>query len=82
MDEVERRRTLDEAVRRFGEAWASGDGAALEALLSPSYTHTDVFGAFHERAAWLDYARAGGRGGRRASTSARCARASWATSRS
>src|SRR5262249_54564445 len=34
-----------------------GDGAALEALLSPSYTHTDVFGAFQERAAWLAYAR-------------------------
>ena len=62
MDEGERRRALDRAVQRFGEAWAAGDGAALEALLSPRYTHTDVFGAFHERAAWLDYAR--GRAGR------------------
>jgi len=57
MHDVERRRALDEAVRRFGEAWAAGDGAALEALLSPSYTHTDVFGAFLERAPWLTYAR-------------------------
>jgi Domain of unknown function (DUF4440) len=62
MDEEERRRALDEAVRRFGEAWAAGDGAALEALLSPRYTHIDVFGAFLERAAWLAYAR--GRAGR------------------
>jgi ketosteroid isomerase-like protein len=62
MDEGERRRALDEAVQRFGEAWAAGDGAALEALLSPRYTHTDVFGAFLERAAWLAYAR--GRAGR------------------
>ena len=62
MDDEGRRRVLDEAVRRFGEAWAAGDGAALAALLSPSYTHTDVFGAFHERAAWLAYAR--GRAGR------------------
>lgn len=61
-DDDGRRRALDEAVRRCGEAWAAGDGAALAALLSPSYTHTDVFGAFHERAAWLDYAR--GRAGR------------------
>ena len=62
IDDDARRRALDEAVRRFGEAWAAGDGAALEALLSPSYTHTDVFGAFQERAAWLAYAR--GRAGR------------------
>jgi len=62
MDEGERRRALDEALQRFGEAWAAGDGAALEALLSPRYTHTDVFGAFLERTAWLAYAR--GRAGR------------------
>src|SRR5262245_38162286 len=62
MDDAGRRRALDEAVRRFGEAWAAGDGAALEALLSPRYTHTDVFGDFLERADWLAYAR--GRAGR------------------
>ncbi len=53
---------LQEAIRRFGEAWASGDLKTLEALLSPTYTHIDVFGAFHDRAAWLAYA--GGRAGR------------------
>ena len=34
---------LDEAVRLFGEAWAGGDIAKLEELLSPSYTHIDYF---------------------------------------
>ena len=48
---------LDDAVRCFGEAWARGDMATLEALLSATYTHTDYYGGFHERAAWLDYAR-------------------------
>jgi ketosteroid isomerase-like protein len=62
MNDDARSRALEEAVRRLGEAWAAGDGAALEALLSPSYTHTDAVGAFLERAAWLDYAR--GRAGR------------------
>jgi ketosteroid isomerase-like protein len=47
---------LAEAVRRFGEAWASGDAAALDTLLSPTYTHTDVFGKLSDRAAWLAYA--------------------------
>ena len=53
---------LDEAVRRFGVAWAAGDVATLDALLSPTYTHSDVFGHFQDRAAWLAYAR--GRAGR------------------
>ena len=53
---------LDEAVRRFGAAWAAGDVATLDALLSPTYTHSDVFGHFQDRAAWLAYA--GGRAGR------------------
>jgi ketosteroid isomerase-like protein len=53
---------LDDAVRRFGEAWATGDGAMLDALLSPTYTHSDVFGHLQDRAAWLAYAR--GRAGR------------------
>jgi hypothetical protein len=44
---------LDEAIRRFGAAWAAGDGAALDTLLSPTYTHSDVFGRFPDRAAWL-----------------------------
>jgi hypothetical protein len=53
---------LELAVRRFGEAWASGDLTTLKALLSPTYTHADAFGALHDRAAWLAYA--GGRAGR------------------
>ena len=53
---------LEVAARRFGEAWANGDAETLDALLSPSYTHTDVFGDFLKRTAWLDYAR--GRAGR------------------
>src|SRR5262245_10563120 len=48
---------LDEAVCLFGEAWAGGDIAKLEELLSSSYTHIDYFGEFHDRAGWLDYAR-------------------------
>jgi ketosteroid isomerase-like protein len=50
------------AVRRFAEAWASGDVEALAALLSPTYTHTDVFGGLSSRADWLAYAA--GRAGR------------------
>ena len=53
---------LEDAVRRFGQAWAKGDKAALESLLSPGYTHTDIFGKLSDRAAWLAYA--GERGGR------------------
>ena len=56
---------LEQAARRFGEAWAAGDVAALDAMLSPSYTHTDLFGEFLERGPWLDYAR--GRTGRSSS---------------
>lgn len=53
---------LQQSIRRFGEAWASGDLETLAALLSPTYTHTDIFGAYQDRAAWLAYA--GGRTGR------------------
>ena len=53
---------LEAAIERFGEAWARGDGATLDAMLSPTYTHVDVFGAFHNRASWLSYAT--GRAGR------------------
>ena len=56
-DETARAVAFEEAVRRFGEAWACGDVAVLEPLLSPTYTHTDVAGRFQDRAAWLDYAR-------------------------
>lgn len=31
---------LDEA----GAAWAAGEAATLDAFLSPTYTHSDVFG--------------------------------------
>ena len=53
---------LQGSIARFGEAWAQGDLATLESLLSKTYTHTDVFGMFHDRAAWLRYV--GGRTGR------------------
>ncbi|HEY3149416.1 MAG TPA: nuclear transport factor 2 family protein [Dongiaceae bacterium] len=47
---------LEEAVGRFGEAWANGDAIVLDSLLSPTYTHTDVFGKLSDRATWLAYA--------------------------
>ena len=49
--------SLDQAVRAFGEAWASGDVEKLKKLLSPTYTHQDVWGRFQDYVAWLDYAR-------------------------
>ena len=58
----DRKAALQAAILQFGEAWARGDGATLDALLSPSYTHVDIFGAFFDRASWLSYA--GGRAGR------------------
>jgi ketosteroid isomerase-like protein len=48
---------LDNAMQRFGEAWAAGNIATLESLLSPTYTHSDALGGFHDRTSWLDYAR-------------------------
>ena len=62
MDDAARLQELDRTAKRFGEAWAAGDKAPLDALLSPGYTHTDVFGAFHDRGSWLAYAT--GRAGR------------------
>ncbi len=56
MDTHEDSAGLDRAMRAFGEAWARGDLAALDALLAPDYTHGDVFGGFQGRAAWLAYA--------------------------
>ncbi len=53
---------LDLAIRRFGEAWATGELAVLDELLSPTYTHIDAYGDFHDRASWLAYA--GRRAGR------------------
>ena len=50
------RQELETRILEFGEAWARGDVAALGALLSPSYTHTDVRGRVLGRDAWLDYA--------------------------
>src|SRR5262249_14562242 len=47
---------LEAAVRRFGEAWANGDLVTLEGLLSPTYTHIDYYGGYHERVSWLEYA--------------------------
>lgn len=56
---------LERTVQRFGEAWACGDVATLDALLAPTYTHVDAYGDFHDRASWLAYA------GRRAGRSSR-----------
>ena len=53
---------LDLAIRRFGEAWATGELAVLDEFLSPTYTHIDAYGDFHDRASWLAYA--GRRAGR------------------
>ena len=44
-----------DAVQKFGDAWAEGDLATLDQLLSPTYTHTDLFGTLHDRASWLEY---------------------------
>jgi len=62
MEDHERLDALDHAVRRFGRAWADGDRSALDALLSDTSTHIDVYGTFLRRDAWLDYAA--GRSGR------------------
>jgi hypothetical protein len=56
---------LEQTIRRFGEAWASGDVPVLAELLSPTYSHIDAYGDFHDRASWLAYAgRRAGRGTR------------------
>jgi len=47
---------LTRAMDAFARAWARGDAIELESMLSPSYTHNDVFGTHLSRAAWLDYA--------------------------
>jgi hypothetical protein len=62
MQSHERLAELQTAIEGFGEAWAKGDGSTLDAMLSPTYTHTDIFGALLERADWLAYAT--GRAGR------------------
>jgi len=62
MSEDPRAAELDNAVRRFGEAWAKGDVATIDSLLSATYTHGDVLGDFQDKAEWLAYA--GGRAGR------------------
>jgi ketosteroid isomerase-like protein len=56
-DNDDRLGALDADMRRFGEAWASGDTATLDTLLSPTYTHGDAAGGFHDRSHWLEYAR-------------------------
>lgn len=50
------RAALEQAVHRFGEAWANGDVETLESLLSPTYLHTDAYGKALDRASWLAYA--------------------------
>ncbi|MEJ1158694.1 nuclear transport factor 2 family protein [Prosthecomicrobium sp. N25] len=51
-----RRSELERAMVAFGEAWARGDAAVLEDLLSPTYTHGDYLGGSQGRADWLAYA--------------------------
>jgi len=47
--------TLHASIRRFSDAWAEGDWATIEAMLSPTYTHTDFAGVSFDRPGWLDY---------------------------
>ena len=47
---------LEVAVQAIGLAWASGDMATARDILSPSYTHNDVFGVQWSRSEWLAYA--------------------------
>lgn len=53
---ITREAALDEAVFRFGEAWARGDTDQLRALLSPTYSHNDALGTRHDHDSWLSYA--------------------------
>jgi ketosteroid isomerase-like protein len=54
---------LKDAVVDLGEAWAVGDTATLDQLLSPTYTHHAVYGARRDRAASLaSVAKRAGRG--------------------
>jgi hypothetical protein len=48
---------IETAVTRFGEAWAEGDVATLDTMISPTFTHTDFRGRLTDRAAWLATAR-------------------------
>ena len=52
---VETARLLDveQTFQRFLDAWMRADAAALDALLSPTFTYVDVTGALRDRATWL-----------------------------
>ena len=50
---MEAKAEIETAVKRFGEAWADGDAATLDTMLSPTFTHTDINGKFTDRATWL-----------------------------
>src|SRR5262252_1094782 len=50
---MEAKAEIETAVIRFGEAWADGDAATLDTMLSPTFTHTDINGKFTDRATWL-----------------------------
>lgn len=54
--DAEKTASLKRAVEAFGEAWATGDIAELESMLSLSYTHNDVFGDHLKHDEWLAYA--------------------------
>jgi 2-hydroxychromene-2-carboxylate isomerase len=47
---------LLQKIAAFGEAWATGDTAVLDRLLSPTYLHTDASGRLLRRDEWLAYA--------------------------
>src|SRR5690348_14075406 len=44
---------IDTAVRCFGEAFAVGDVATLDTMLTPTFAHIDFRGRLTNRAAWL-----------------------------
>jgi hypothetical protein len=44
---------IEAVVVRFGKAFADGDVAALDTMLSPTFTHIDFRGRLTNRSAWL-----------------------------
>ena len=54
MGKDDRQAELDNEVQHFAEAWATGNKATLESLLSPTYSHSDALGGFHDRTSWLE----------------------------
>jgi ketosteroid isomerase-like protein len=55
MSDAAVRAEIETALLRGGEAWARGDVAAMEALLSPTFSHVDIKAKLTDRTAWLAY---------------------------